>query len=111
MQKMVDHWPLTASGFPCTAGTTASIAIFRKNKLYTGHVGDSAIMLGDYVNSTVGRAAMKLTEDHKPDDPGERSRIENFGGAVAVKSGVSRVIWKRPIRSHVGEYLCFVKLL
>ena len=31
---------------PSTAGTTASVAFIRKGKLYTGHVGDSRIVLG-----------------------------------------------------------------
>lgn len=39
-------WPLTPSGFQSTAGTTASIALIRNRKLYVGHVGDSAIVVG-----------------------------------------------------------------
>ena len=31
---------------PSTAGTTASVAIIKGDKLYTGHVGDSGIALG-----------------------------------------------------------------
>jgi hypothetical protein len=42
----VDEWPRTASGFPSTAGTTASVAFIRGGKIYSGHVGDSAIILG-----------------------------------------------------------------
>lgn len=37
---------MTATGLPSTAGTTASVAIIREGKLYTGHVGDSGITLG-----------------------------------------------------------------
>uniref|UniRef100_A0A915DTI1 PPM-type phosphatase domain-containing protein n=1 Tax=Ditylenchus dipsaci TaxID=166011 RepID=A0A915DTI1_9BILA len=112
MQKSVDEWPMTASGYPCTAGTTASCAIFRDGKLYTGHVGDSAIMLGNSSNEN----AIKLTEDHKPDDKEERLRIEvntekvfffklrnlGAGGSVGSKAGVFRVVWKRPARTHKG---------
>lgn len=31
---------------PSTAGTTASVAFIRRGKIYIGHVGDSAIVLG-----------------------------------------------------------------
>jgi protein phosphatase 1D len=41
-----EKWPKTASGLPSTAGTTASIAFIRRGKIYIGHVGDSAIILG-----------------------------------------------------------------
>lgn len=100
MQKMLEHWPMTNSGFPCTAGTTASVAIIRKGKLYTGHVGDSIIIMANSLGSPI--TTCKLTEDHKPDNAMEKSRIENIGGGVAVKAGVHRVIWKRPIRGHLG---------
>jgi hypothetical protein len=42
----LEKWPKTASGLPSTAGTTASIAFIRRGKIYIGHVGDSAIILG-----------------------------------------------------------------
>lgn len=81
--KVVDEWPLTVSGYTCTAGTTASVIILREGKLYTGHVGDSAIFLcrlGDPENEKV----LQLTEDHKPDDPNEKNRIESVGGQVII---------------------------
>jgi len=46
MWKELENWPKTASGLPSTAGTTASIAFIRRGKIYVGHVGDSAIVLG-----------------------------------------------------------------
>jgi len=39
-------WPKTISGLPSTAGTTASVVMIRGDKLYVGHVGDSAVVLG-----------------------------------------------------------------
>lgn len=74
---------MTLSGYACTAGTTASIVILRSGKIYTGHVGDSAIFLcrlGDPDNERV----LQLTEDHKPDDPNEKNRIESVGGQVRI---------------------------
>lgn len=47
------------------------ITVFRNNKLYIGHVGDSAVIrLSDEQN------AKMLTHEHKPDE--ERSRIESM---------------------------------
>lgn len=42
----LENWPRTASGLPNTSGTTASIAFIMRGKIYTGHVGDSCIVLG-----------------------------------------------------------------
>ena len=95
------HWPKTASGLPSTAGTTASIAFIRRGKIYTGHVGDSAIVLGQ-VGTDDQWEGVGLTREHKPECPIERKRIDEAGGKVAVKSGVPRVVWKRPKMGHKG---------
>lgn len=39
-------WPRTVSGFASTAGTTASVAFIKKERLYCAHVGDSSVVLG-----------------------------------------------------------------
>jgi hypothetical protein len=41
-------------GFPCTAGTTSTCAFIRNGKLYTGHVGDSSIILANFAEAAVG---------------------------------------------------------
>jgi len=41
-------------GFPCTAGTTATVAFIRNGKLYTGHVGDSSIILANFDEAAAG---------------------------------------------------------
>uniref|UniRef100_A0A914HU48 PPM-type phosphatase domain-containing protein n=1 Tax=Globodera rostochiensis TaxID=31243 RepID=A0A914HU48_GLORO len=102
MRREAMHWPPTTSGFPCTAGTTATCAFIRNGKLYTGHVGDSSIILANFLETDAGYKDAKLTDDHKPDLTSERQRIERAGGAVAAKSGIFRVIWKRPMRGHRG---------
>jgi len=73
MWKELEKWPKTASGLPSTAGTTASIAFIRRGKIFIGHVGDSAIILGsqDPDNPDIWRAE-PLTRDHKPESLGER---------------------------------------
>ncbi|EFP06049.1 hypothetical protein CRE_19560 [Caenorhabditis remanei] len=91
-----EEWPYTASGFPSTAGTTVSCVFIRNGKLYTGHVGDSAIYLGTVENG--GLRSRPLTIDHKPESAHEQIRIARAGGETAVKSGVTRVVWKRPSR-------------
>jgi len=46
MRRKLHEWPKTMLGHPCTAGTTASIAIIRGNMLYVAYVGDSGIVMG-----------------------------------------------------------------
>ena len=89
MWKELEKWPKTASGLPSTADTTASIAFIRfykdiinsevdrscfntrRGKIFIGHVGDSAIILGtqDPDNPDIWRAE-PLTRDHKPESLG-----------------------------------------
>ncbi|KAG8122622.1 putative Protein phosphatase 1D protein [Naja naja] len=91
------------TGLPSTSGTTASVVIIRGSKMYVAHVGDSGVVLGvqddpkdEYIR------AVEVTQDHKPELPKERQRIEGLGGSVINKSGVNRVVWKRPRLSHNG---------
>ncbi|XP_076832972.1 protein phosphatase, Mg2+/Mn2+ dependent, 1Da isoform X2 [Brachyhypopomus gauderio] len=103
MWKKLPEWPRTATGLPSTSGTTASIVVIRRDRLYVAHVGDSAVVLGvqDDPAEEVLRAE-EVTQDHKPELPKERKRIEALGGSVIKKSGVNRVVWKRPRLTHNG---------
>lgn len=49
--------------------------------MYVAHVGDSAVVLGvqDHPSDELIRA-VEITQDHKPDLPKERERIEGLGG-------------------------------
>ncbi|KYN03257.1 PREDICTED: uncharacterized protein LOC108773574 [Cyphomyrmex costatus] len=102
MWRELDKWPRTASGLPSTAGTTASIAFIRKGKIYIGHVGDSAIILGYQTDDDPQWRAKALTKDHKPESGPEMTRIQESGGKVVSKSGVPRVVWNRPRIGHKG---------
>ena len=76
--KPTAKWPKTASGLPSTAGTTASIAFIRRGKIYVGHVGDSAIVLGvqdPEPERTDNWICIPLTRDHKPESAEETKRI------------------------------------
>ena len=124
---VTDTWPKTLSGLPSTSGTTASIAFIRRGKLFTGHVGDSGIVLGYQVffgcllllkcssftqmffftqdpESGVWYAR-PLTQDHKPESAMEIGRIQEAGGKVVWKAGVPRVVWTRPKIGHQGPVL------
>ncbi|XP_037936154.1 uncharacterized protein LOC119670108 [Teleopsis dalmanni] len=96
MWREQEKWPKTANGLPSTAGTTATIAFIRREKIYIGHVGDSAIVLGYQNENENFWRAKQLTTDHKPESQAERTRINRSGGKVIVKSGVPRVVWNRP---------------
>lgn len=102
MWKEQENWPRTASGLPSTAGTTASVAFIRRGKIYTGHVGDSGIILGYQAAGQGSWHAQRLTRDHKPESRSELQRIEQCGGKVVSKSGVPRVVWYRPQIGHKG---------
>ncbi|XP_036817657.1 protein phosphatase 1D [Oncorhynchus mykiss] len=103
MWKKLPEWPKTLTGLPSTSGTTASVVVIRGNRMYVAHVGDSAIVLGvqdDLTDQFI--KAVEVTQDHKPELPKERERIEGLGGSVIKKSGVNRVVWKRPRLTHNG---------
>lgn len=102
MRKKLPDWPKTVMGHPCTAGTTAALVIIRGNKLYVAHVGDSAVIMGTQRDENGPLETITLTEDHKPESPKERRRIESHGGTVINKAGVNRVVWERPKLSHNG---------
>ncbi|OQR90973.1 hypothetical protein ACHHYP_05103 [Achlya hypogyna] len=62
-------------------GTTCLVAIVRDSVLYVGNVGDSrAVLVKEFSNGKV--LALALSEDHKPEVPAERARIEALGGQV-----------------------------
>ncbi|XP_026313560.1 probable protein phosphatase 2C 76 [Hyposmocoma kahamanoa] len=102
MWKELEKWPKTVTGLPSTAGTTASIAFIRRGKIYIGHVGDSAIVLGYQKEGCEEWAAKPLTSDHKPESTLEIERIQRCGGKVVSKAGVPRVVWNRPRIGHKG---------
>ncbi|CAK1541802.1 unnamed protein product [Leptosia nina] len=102
MWKEVEKWPKTVTGLPSTAGTTASVAFIRRGKIYIGHVGDSAIVLGYQKDGCEEWAAKPLTLDHKPEASLEIERIQSSGGKVVSKAGVPRVVWNRPRPGHKG---------
>jgi len=62
-------------------GTTATVMLVVGSMLYTAHVGDSRAVMGT-LRSDGTITATPLTEDHKPQLPSERQRVESTGGTV-----------------------------
>ena len=98
------QWPCTPAGLPSTSGTTSSVCFIMNNKAYIGHVGDSRIVLGRKNKETGMWIPHALTQDHKPESPEEKERIEKAGGEVSKtsRSGAERVVWFRPKQGHRG---------
>lgn len=72
-------------------GSTVCIAIVlpQHNLYYVANCGDSRAILVDlHSPATMSR---RITTDHKPDEPGEKHRIERSGGAVLSMFGVARL--------------------
>lgn len=79
--SLTAEWPKTLTGLPSTSGTTASVVVIRGNRMYVAHVGDSAVVLGVQDDPSVPFIrAVEVTQDHKPELPKERERIEGLGG-------------------------------
>ncbi|RUS91153.1 hypothetical protein EGW08_001066 [Elysia chlorotica] len=80
-------------------GTTATVCLLRNStELVVGHVGDSlAVLCRD------GKA-LRLTEDHHPDDSDESSRILEKGGKIICNSqGIAHVNGRLAMTRSFGD--------
>ena len=59
-----------------TTGCTACVALITKNKIFVANSGDSRAVL------CKGGKAFDMSEDHKPENPKEKARIEKAKGFV-----------------------------
>lgn len=83
------EWPKTITGLPSTSGTTASVIVIRGVHMYVAHVGDSAVVVGERENdSDIRLQALEITQDHKPELPKEKERIERLGGRWLERLGL-----------------------
>lgn len=69
-------------------GTTACTALVEGEEVVVANLGDTRCVLGG--GGGRRRVSERLSTDHKPDLPSERSRIERAGGSV-VRHGAYRV--------------------
>jgi protein phosphatase 1L len=76
-------------------GTTACMVLIMGQRLYVANVGDSRAVL-----CRKGKA-VALSDDHKPDKPSEKKRIEDSGGVV--KKGSFFNIPMGPFRVYQGD--------
>lgn len=65
------------------SGCTASVALLYGSHLFVANIGDSRCVLAR------GSRAIDMSEDHKPEDAPERSRIEAAGGRVTMDGRVN----------------------
>lgn len=79
------------------AGCTAVVAVKRGNELYVANAGDSRGVL------CRGGKAVALSEDHKPAQEGERSRIIAAGGFLSEIGGVCRVNGNLNLSRAIGD--------
>ena len=88
------------------AGCTAVVAVKFGNDLYVANAGDSRGVL-----SRSGKA-IALSEDHKPAQEGERTRIIAAGGFLSEIGGVCRVNGNLNLSRAIGDlkYKCNTEL-
>ena len=68
---------LDSAFIACPSGCTAVVVIVDENGvIYCANAGDSRAVL------SCGGTAVPLSFDHKPENPAEKSRIQNAGGFV-----------------------------
>lgn len=78
------------------SGTTLANFYIIKERFIAMGIGDSRVVIG------VKNSARALTEDHKPDHPYERARIEAAGGRV-IRVGVPRVQGELAMSRAIGD--------
>lgn len=61
-------------------GCTAVSAIITRDRIYVGNSGDSRAVVGVTEHGRI--KGLQLSEDHKPENIGEKARIEAAGGFV-----------------------------
>nr|CAB3265081.1 protein phosphatase 1G-like [Phallusia mammillata] len=66
------------------SGTTAVVALLRENKLHVANAGDSRCVL-----CRKDGKAFDMSDDHKPEDEKELTRIQNAGGHVNPQGRVN----------------------
>lgn len=59
-----------------STGCTSVVCLITKDTIYCANAGDSRAVLSR------SKKAIELSEDHKPDNPGEEERIKKAGGFV-----------------------------
>jgi serine/threonine protein phosphatase PrpC len=89
--------------FDCRrSGTTATIILHfvADNRVVVGHVGDSRAVISRPNEDASKITVRELTQDHRPDLPAERKRIESGGGTVRFDGAFNHRVYARDSRIH-----------
>jgi serine/threonine protein phosphatase PrpC len=83
-QRMLIELTRTGKLDASSSGTTSSVILHnhKDGVLYVAHVGDSRCVIASSRPDKQGVVATDLMQDHKPDLPLEKARIEKNGGEV-----------------------------
>ncbi|GIK07596.1 hypothetical protein Aspvir_003262 [Aspergillus viridinutans] len=75
------------------AGSTVSVVIINLTQgvMVVGNLGDSHVLMGECDITGQLETVHRLTQDHKPDNPREKERIENAGGKVNYGLDTARI--------------------
>ncbi|CAN0178506.1 unnamed protein product [Ectocarpus sp. 6 AP-2014] len=97
------------------SGTTAVVALCRDDYIWVANAGDSRAVLGTEERDASGErrgidmrpsrlVPVALSDDHNPDRPGERERIESCGGFVSPppEEGLSARVWLDREMTRIG---------
>jgi protein phosphatase 1D len=71
------------------SGSTASLALISKGKIYIGHVGDSSIVLGYQDEGKIAWKVQPLTRDHKPESADEMAFLASGQQDICTPLGSS----------------------
>jgi len=74
-----NRWDAEASG------STAVAAVWKDRTVWLANAGDSRAVIGSRAQGSKGKILTE-TEDHKPESPKEKQRIEEMGGEVRSKT-------------------------
>jgi protein phosphatase 1L len=91
------HDDLKKKSFAQYQGCCALVALVKDETVYVASAGDSRAVL-----CTAGKA-VALSDDHKPDRPDEKARIEGLGGKVTM-DGTARVNRRLAISRSIGDW-------
>lgn len=83
-------------------GSTATLALVTPKLIYTINLGDSRTVVAT-------KKHVISTEDHKPDSPIEKERVENAGGQV-INMGVWRLSGMLAVARSFGDFVKNLKL-
>jgi len=82
-KALIESFPATDEEFLKTAkskkledGSTGIVALLIKDTIYVANAGDSRGVICE------GESAVAMSQDHKPENEGEKARIEKYGGQV-----------------------------